>query len=78
MAAQGQALKGNTDRICGGKIYNRSLEANTKGEGQNHCTYDSNAWGTLSQGKTEKFHLFLKQLYIFAMYKLSYLLAALT
>ena len=60
MAAQGQALRGNTDRICGGKIYNRSLEANTKGEGQNHCTYDSIAQGTLSQGKTDKFHLFLK------------------
>ena len=59
MEAQGQALRGNTDRILGGEIYNRSLEANTKGEGQNHCTYDI-AQGTLSQGKTDKFHLFLK------------------
>ena len=30
--ALGQALRGNTDRIRGGKIYNRSLEANTKGK----------------------------------------------
>ena len=78
MAAQGQALRDNTDRIRGGKIYNRSLEANTKGEGHNHCTYDSIAQGTLSQGKTDKFHLFLAHENIFAIYKLSYLLAALT
>ena len=77
MAAQGQALRGNntlrqalrgnTDRIRDGEIYNRSLEANTKREGQNHCTYDSIAQGTLSQGKIDKFHLFLKQVNIFAM-----------
>ena len=65
--ALGQALRGNTDRIRGGKIYNRSLEANTKGEGQNHCTYDSIARGPLSQRKTEKFHLFLKPVNIFAI-----------
>ena len=77
MAAQGQALRGNTalgqalrantDRIRGGKIYNRSLEANTKEEGQNHSTYGSITQGTISQRKTDKFHLFLKHVNIFAM-----------
>ena len=63
--ALGQALRGNTDRIRGGKIYNRSLEANTRG--QDHCTYDYISQGSLSQGKTDKFHLFLKHVNIFAI-----------